>query len=76
MANPRIQYLRVSHMHQVTGLNEEGKYFMKTCPANPEDYFEFFAEVRLNIRTVGSRYRSLTMSPDRYTLRTQYLPGR
>ena len=35
----------VLNVFQVTGLNEEGKYFMETSPAQPGEYFEFFAEV-------------------------------
>ncbi|KAJ9262105.1 hypothetical protein DTO195F2_3807 [Paecilomyces variotii] len=35
----------VLNVFQVTGLDEEGKYFMETCPAKPGEYFEFFAEV-------------------------------
>jgi uncharacterized protein YcgI (DUF1989 family) len=34
----------VLNVFQCTGLNEDDKYFMKTCPAQPGDYFEFFAE--------------------------------
>ncbi|GAM34700.1 hypothetical protein TCE0_015r02444 [Talaromyces pinophilus] len=29
----------------VTGLDEQGKYFMEASPARPEEYFEFFAEI-------------------------------
>ncbi|KAN0071156.1 meiotic chromosome segregation protein [Elaphomyces granulatus] len=35
----------VLNVFQVTGLDEEGKYFMETCPAEQGDYFEFFAEI-------------------------------
>jgi uncharacterized protein YcgI (DUF1989 family) len=35
----------VLNVFQVTGLDEEGKYFMETCPAGQGDYFEFFAEI-------------------------------
>ncbi|PLB55820.1 meiotic chromosome segregation protein [Aspergillus steynii IBT 23096] len=35
----------VLNVFQVTGLDEEGKYFMETSPARPGEYFEFFAEV-------------------------------
>lgn len=34
----------VLNVFQCTGLNEQDEYFMKTCPAAPGDYFEFFAE--------------------------------
>ncbi|KAH3679582.1 hypothetical protein WICMUC_000915 [Wickerhamomyces mucosus] len=37
----------VLNIFQVTGLNENGQYFMETCPAVPGDYFEFFAETDL-----------------------------
>lgn len=37
----------VLNVFQCTGLNEEDKYFMKTCPAQKGDYFEFFAETDL-----------------------------
>lgn len=37
----------VLNVFQVTGLNDEDKYFMKTCPADEGDYFEFFAEIDL-----------------------------
>jgi len=30
---------------KVTGPDEEGKYFMETCPAGQGDYFGFFAEI-------------------------------
>ncbi|KAL4747629.1 hypothetical protein BDW72DRAFT_182329 [Aspergillus terricola var. indicus] len=35
----------VLNVFQVTGLDEEGRYFMETSPAKPGEYFEFFAEV-------------------------------
>ncbi|RHZ56034.1 hypothetical protein CDV55_103038 [Aspergillus turcosus] len=35
----------VLNVFQVTGLDEQGKYFMETSPAKPGEYFEFFAEV-------------------------------
>lgn len=34
----------VLNVFQCTGLNTDDQYFMKTCPATPGDYFEFFAE--------------------------------
>lgn len=34
----------VLNVFQVTGLDEEGKYFMEACPAKKGDYIEFFAE--------------------------------
>lgn len=34
----------VINIFQVTGLNEEGKYFMEPSPAKKDDYIEFFAE--------------------------------
>lgn len=34
----------VLNVFQCTGLNDNDEYFMKTCPARPGDYFEFFAE--------------------------------
>ncbi|MGP9616212.1 urea carboxylase-associated family protein [Arthrobacter sp. AOP36-A1-22] len=34
----------VLNVFQCTGLNDRDEYFMKTCPARPGDYFEFFAE--------------------------------
>lgn len=34
----------VLNVFQCTGLNSNDEYFMKTCPARPGDYFEFFAE--------------------------------
>lgn len=37
----------VLNVFQCTGLNDEDKYFMKTCPAQPGDHFEFFAETDL-----------------------------
>ncbi|KAL8890211.1 MAG: hypothetical protein Q9215_002595 [Flavoplaca cf. flavocitrina] len=37
----------VLNVFQVTGLNKEGQYYMEPCPANPGDYFEFFAEIDL-----------------------------
>ncbi|CAG7785467.1 unnamed protein product [Allacma fusca] len=37
----------VLNVFQVTGLNEEDRYFMKSCPAKAGDYFEFFAEIDL-----------------------------
>lgn len=35
----------VVNVFQVTGLNENGNYFMRPCPAQKDDYFEFFAEI-------------------------------
>lgn len=37
----------VLNVFQVTGLNDSDQYFMKACPAQPGDYFEFFAEIDL-----------------------------
>lgn len=37
----------VLNVFQCTGLNEDDEYFMKTCPAQPGDFFEFFAEMDL-----------------------------
>ena len=37
----------VLNVFQITGLNERDQYFMKACPAQPGDYFEFFAEIDL-----------------------------
>jgi uncharacterized protein YcgI (DUF1989 family) len=37
----------VLNVFQCTGLNDEDRYFMKTCPAQRGDYFEFFAEIDL-----------------------------
>ncbi|KAF8509780.1 hypothetical protein BU17DRAFT_77811 [Hysterangium stoloniferum] len=34
----------VLNVFQCTGLNDEDKYFMKTCPAKKDTYIEFFAE--------------------------------
>lgn len=34
----------VLNVFQCTGLNDDDEYFMKTCPAQPGDYFELFAE--------------------------------
>ena len=37
----------VLNVFQVTGLNHQDKYFMKSCPAINGDYLEFFAEIDL-----------------------------
>jgi hypothetical protein len=37
----------VLNVFQCTGLNDEDRYFMRTCPARPGDFFEFFAELDL-----------------------------
>ncbi len=37
----------VLNVFQCTGLNDDDQYFMKACPAQPGDYFEFFAEIDL-----------------------------
>jgi uncharacterized protein YcgI (DUF1989 family) len=37
----------VLNIFQVTGLNEDGRYFMKASPAKQGDYFEFLAEIDL-----------------------------
>lgn len=37
----------VINVFQLTGLNGDDQYFMKTCPAQPGDYFEMFAEMDL-----------------------------
>jgi uncharacterized protein YcgI (DUF1989 family) len=34
----------VINIFQVTGLDEEGRYFMNPCPAQAGDYIEFLAE--------------------------------
>ena len=36
----------VLNVFQCTGLNDRDEYFMKTCPAQQGDHFEFFAEFR------------------------------
>lgn len=35
----------VLNIFQVTGLNDEGRYFMKASPAKKGDFFEFLAEI-------------------------------
>lgn len=35
----------VLNVFQCTGLNQDDKYFMRACPAQKGDYFEFFAEM-------------------------------
>lgn len=37
----------VLNIFQCTGLNDEDRYYMKPCPAQPGDFFEFFAELDL-----------------------------
>lgn len=37
----------VLNVFQCTGLNDDDQYFMKACPAQPGDFFEFFAEIDL-----------------------------
>ncbi len=37
----------VLNVFQCTGLNDEDRYFMKTCPARRGDHFEFVAEIDL-----------------------------
>ncbi len=37
----------VLNIFQVTGLDSEGRYFMKASPARPGDHFEFLAEIDL-----------------------------
>lgn len=37
----------VLNVFQCTGLNDEDRYFMKACPAQKGDFFEFFAEIDL-----------------------------
>jgi uncharacterized protein YcgI (DUF1989 family) len=37
----------VLNIFQVTGLDADGRYFMKASPAKAGDYFEFFAEIDL-----------------------------
>jgi uncharacterized protein len=37
----------VLNIFQVTGINDDGFYFMKASPAKKGDYFEFFAEIDL-----------------------------
>lgn len=37
----------VLNIFQVTGLDEDGRYFMKPSPAKQGDYFEFLAEIDL-----------------------------
>jgi uncharacterized protein YcgI (DUF1989 family) len=34
----------VINLFQVTGLDEDGRYFMNPCPAEAGDYIEFLAE--------------------------------
>lgn len=37
----------VLNVFQCTGLNDDDQYFMKACPAQKGDYFEYFAEIDL-----------------------------
>ncbi|MGJ9424547.1 urea carboxylase-associated family protein [Nesterenkonia halotolerans] len=37
----------VLNVFQFAGLNEKREYFMDTCPTQPGDFFEFFAEIDL-----------------------------
>lgn len=37
----------VLNVFQCTGLTDDDRYFMKACPAQPGDFFEFFAEIDL-----------------------------
>ncbi|GAA1137774.1 urea carboxylase-associated family protein [Nesterenkonia lutea] len=37
----------VLNVFQLAGLNENREYFMDTCPTQPGDHFEFFAEIDL-----------------------------
>jgi uncharacterized protein len=37
----------VLNVFQCTGLNDDDQYFMKSSPARPGDFFEFFAEIEL-----------------------------
>ncbi len=37
----------VLNVFQCTGLNDNDQYFMKACPAQKGDYFEYFAEIDL-----------------------------
>jgi uncharacterized protein len=37
----------VINIFQVTGLTEDGRYFVKASPAKRGDFFEFFAEIDL-----------------------------
>ena len=37
----------VLNVFQVTGLNDEDRYFMRDCPARPGDHLELFAEIDL-----------------------------
>lgn len=37
----------VLNVFQCTGLNDDDRYFMKACPAQEGDFFEFFAEIDL-----------------------------
>ncbi|GAA1185315.1 urea carboxylase-associated family protein [Nesterenkonia xinjiangensis] len=37
----------VLNVFQLAGLNHERRYFMDACPAQPDDFFEFFAETDL-----------------------------
>ncbi|KAI9761958.1 MAG: hypothetical protein M4579_000741 [Chaenotheca gracillima] len=37
----------VLNVFQVTGLNQDDRYYMNPCPAKPGDCFEFFAEMDL-----------------------------
>ena len=46
-ASPNSDVHDVLNVFQVTGLNDDDKYFMKACPAKPGDYLEFFAEMDL-----------------------------
>jgi len=37
----------VLNVFQCTGLNSKDEYFMRDCPAKPQDFLEFFAEIDL-----------------------------
>ena len=44
MAGMLHMWDHTTSIHDV-GLNDQDKYFMKSCPAKKGDYFEFFAEI-------------------------------
>jgi uncharacterized protein YcgI (DUF1989 family) len=70
----------VINLFQVTGLDENGRYFMNPCPAQAGDYIEFLAEqdLLMALSTDFSRYATFASSlfgTDRLWISSGTCPG-
>jgi len=65
-------------VNRVTGLDEQGRYFMNPCPASPGDYIEFLAEqdvlMALSMLYHPFRLHDFVRCPSDYQVANRHYP--